>query len=181
MKNFYKLAQGANTNTVLHAIARQPELWNVNPLRTSYAGSAHAAADDIWVWFNEVEGRDKVAIMNDIQVVPYPAWNLIPQLRPLVFELMKLVDGVQLGRVVISRLRPGAGITPHRDEGIPATYYSRYQIALQSLPGVVFKAGDEQVSMKTGDCWWFDNTKEHSVINNSAEDRISLILDIRNG
>jgi hypothetical protein len=33
--------------------------------------------------------------------------------------------------------------------------------------------------MKTGDIWWFDNSQEHEVLNNSADDRLALIVDIR--
>ena len=59
------------------------------------------------------------------------------------------------------------------------SYYKRYQVALQSLPGVVFRAGDEQVQFRTGDVWWFDNGKEHEVFNGSADDRLALIVDIK--
>jgi aspartyl/asparaginyl beta-hydroxylase (cupin superfamily) len=33
--------------------------------------------------------------------------------------------------------------------------------------------------MAAGEVWWFDNTVEHEVVNNSADDRIVLICDIR--
>jgi len=50
---------------------------------------------------------------------------------------------------------------------------------LQSQPGVDFRAGDEHVFMPTGSVWWFQNKEEHEVINNSADDRIHLVVDIR--
>jgi len=31
----------------------------------------------------------------------------------------------------------------------------------------------------SGEVWWFDNTQEHEVMNNSADDRIVMIVDIR--
>ena len=61
----------------------------------------------------------------------------------------------------------------------PVEYYERYHIVLSGHPGSIFRAGDEQVTMLTGEVWWFDNTKEHEVINNSADDRIHLIVDIK--
>jgi hypothetical protein len=33
--------------------------------------------------------------------------------------------------------------------------------------------------MAPGEAWWFDNAQEHEVINNSADDRIHMIVDIR--
>jgi hypothetical protein len=33
--------------------------------------------------------------------------------------------------------------------------------------------------MAPGEVWWFDNSKMHEVINNSADDRLTMIVDIR--
>jgi aspartyl/asparaginyl beta-hydroxylase (cupin superfamily) len=92
---------------------------------------------------------------------------------------MRMVEGVTLGRVIITKLPPGKKITPHVDGGAPATYFSRYQIALQSLPGALFTIGDETVNFESGEVWLIDNKKEHSVVNNSRDDRIVMIVDIR--
>jgi hypothetical protein len=62
--------------------------------------------------------------------------------------------------------------------GVPV-YYQRYQIPLSIKPGVVFHCGDEYLSMQPGDAWWFNNQLEHSVTNDSTEDRISMLTDIR--
>ena len=80
---------------------------------------------------------------------------------------------------MVTRLKPGARITPHIDQGAPAEYFSRYQIALQSLPGANFRVDEETVNFRSGDAWWFDNRQEHEVVNNSADDRIVVIVDIR--
>lgn len=178
MKHFLKIAEGVDVLPVIAAIARQPELWNVRTVRTAHPGSAHSQADDILVWFNEITD-DVSQIADDRQTEPYPAWTFVPQVRALVFDLMRRVEGVQLGRVIITRLKPGTAITPHVDGGAPATFYTRFQIALQSLPGVVFRVGDETVNMRSGECWFFDNTQEHEVVNNSADDRLALIIDVR--
>jgi hypothetical protein len=92
---------------------------------------------------------------------------------------MAYVHGERLGRVMINKIAPGGVIYPHADTPEHAEYYSRFHIVLQSQPGVVFRAGDEQVYMATGEVWWFDNKQEHEVINNSADDRIHMIVDIR--
>lgn len=117
-------------------------------------------------------------VVDDVQATPYRAWHELP-VRDLVLNLMRRVNGVQLGRVVISRLAPGKSIAPHVDQGAPATFYSRFHIALQSLPGCIVKSGEEVISYAAGECWQFDNRAEHSVVNNSADDRLCMVVDIR--
>lgn len=163
---------------VLNALATKPQLWNQNTLRTAFPGSPHAECDDIWLFFNEVP-EDESAVIDDIRVKPYPAWYELPEVHDLVFNLMRRVGGVQLGRVLITRLAPGGQIPEHADSGAPAEYFQRYQIAMQSYPGCLFNCGEEVVNFHMGDCWWVDNSQLHSVVNNSADDRIALIVDIR--
>ena len=119
MRNFLQIGSIDPVPT-LAALLRDASLWNENTLRTKHPGTAHAEADDIWLMFNSLS--DDVA--NDIQVQPYRAWGELSSLRGQVLDLMRRVDGVQLGRVIISRLKPGGRILPHVDEGAPATFYS---------------------------------------------------------
>lgn len=178
MRSFLKIAEGLDVLPLMLAIHAQAELWNQNTLRTAHPGTAHAQADDIWLRFNEISG-DGMSVIDDIMCRNYPALEQLPQARPLIFGLMARVEGEQLGRTLITRLKPGACITPHQDQGAPATYYERFHILLQSKPGAIFRAGDEQVQMRTGECWWFDNTQVHEVVNHSDDDRITMIIDIR--
>jgi hypothetical protein len=180
MKHFQQLAAGLNVTPLMNALQRQPELWDANPIRTQHPGTAHAEVSDILVWFNNL---DQIAegIIDDKEAIPFPAWDKLPQLRPFIFDLMRTVEGTRLGRVIITRLPPGKTITPHVDQGAPATYYSRYQLALQSLPGALFHIGEETVNFRSGDLWFIDNETVHSVENFSADDRIVCIIDIRNG
>lgn len=175
MRNFLHIAGGLDVTPVLAALAAQPELWNQNTLRTQHPGTAHAEVDDIWLWFDEPEGD----VVNSIQTHPWPAWGALPQVHAMVLDLMRRVNGTQLGRVIITRLPPGEEITPHVDGGAPATFFTRYQIALQSLPGAVFHSGNETVNFQTGEVWWVNNRVTHSVQNGSADDRIVVIVDIR--
>lgn len=159
---------------ILAAISARPDLWNENNLRTTYPNSPHSEVDDIWLMFNDASGD----VVNDIQVQPYRGWNELP-VKDVVLNLMRRVGGCQLGRALITRLPPGKSIAPHKDHGAPAEFYSRYHIALQSLPGCAVSSGGEVVNFASGEAWWFDNRAEHSVVNNSADDRIAMVVDIR--
>lgn len=192
MKNFLKMADGIDVYPLLYAIHRQPHLWNQHSTRTAHQDSVHRGVDDITLRYNKFNrGEDFVEkVCSEIQCVNYPAFAQLPEAIPLVFALMSRVQGEHLGRVLIAKMHPGTIIPIHSDiipqatkafpnKIAPAVYYDRYHIVLKSHPGVVFKTGDEEVYMGTGEAWWFDNTKDHEVINNSVDDRIHLIIDIR--
>jgi quercetin dioxygenase-like cupin family protein len=183
MKYFQQLAAGLNVTPLMNALQRQPELWDANPIRTKHPGTAHAQASDILLRFNDLDEflktGDPTTIVDDKEAEAQDAWHRLPHVRPIIFDLMRTVEATRLGRVVITKLAPGKVIEPHEDQGAPATYYERYQIALQSLPGALFHIGDETVNFRSGDVWWINNAVEHSVVNNSANDRIVMIVDLR--
>lgn len=182
MKNFQRLCAGVDVIPLLHAVQLRPELWNEFKLRTTHEQSPHQQVDDIWLRFQDLEPYkhgDTAGVIDEQESINYPAWSILTPAKPLVLDLMRRVDGIRLGRVMITRLAPGKTIRPHVDGGAHAEYYSRYHIVLQGLPGSLFHCGDETVCMQTGDIWHFDNSVEHSVENNSADDRIHMIVDIR--
>lgn len=180
MRNFHRLVTGIDVTPLLNAVVRQPELWNRDTLRTTHPLTPHKQVDDIWLRFNVLPNPGQEhEVMDEHESVNYPAFAALPEARGLVFSLMSTVQGERLGRVLVTRLAPGARIEPHVDGGSHAAYYDRYHIPLLSAPGCLFRAGEETVHMQAGDCWWFDNSVEHEVVNNSADDRIHLIVDIR--
>lgn len=178
MRHFVKIAEGIDVVPLLNALAVRPELWNENDLRTTHPQSPHTEVDDIWLMFSDMTA-DPAAVVDDCNVVPYRAWHELPHFRAVLLDLMRRVDGIRLGRVVVTRLASGHTIPPHIDQGAPATYYKRYHLALQSLPGALNLSGGETINYRMGDFWWFDNAAEHSVVNNSADDRIVVVMDVR--
>lgn len=191
MQNFLKLGQGIDVTPLLLELALQPDLWNAYTVRTFHEQSAHRVIDDIVLRYNRFEpGDDFVdAVCSRIEVENYPPFARLVNARGLVSGIMGRVNGEHLGRVFISRMAPGISIPPHTDRIapaeeafpdriVPAVYYDRYHLCLQSSPGVGFRCGNEQVYMAPGELWWFNNQIEHEVQNNSAADRIHLVIDI---
>lgn len=176
MRHFQKIAESIDTIPLLNALAQRPDLWNEHTLRTTHPLSPHKQTDDVWCLFNDTS--DPESVVDDCEVVPYRGWYELP-IRPLVLDLMRRVDGIRLGRVLISRLAPGKEIPEHVDQGAPATYYKRYHLALKAEPGALNMSGGEVIQYRMGDLWWFDNSVPHSVVNNSADDRITLVMDVR--
>jgi len=176
MRNFYRLTDSVDVVSIVNVLHTRPELWNRNALRRNTAELSEC--DDIWLRFPTEEDCVRKGL-GEFENVNYPAFAELPQARSIIFGLMRQVEGERLGPVMITRLAPGKRIHPHDDGEVHTSYYKRYHIALQSLPGVLFRAGDEHVNMRTGEIWWFDNAKNHEVANNSADDRLTLIVDIR--
>ena len=180
MRNFQRLATGVNVTPLLLALSRRPELWNQNTLRTTHPASPHTQVDDIWLRFNELpEEGDEAKILDEHESVDYPAYAVLTEARQLVMNVFTAVAGERLGRVLITRVAPGKRIDPHVDGGSHAAYYQRFHLVLQSNPDSIFRAGDEAIVMHQGELWWFDNEKEHEVINQGKDDRIHLIIDAR--
>lgn len=187
MKNFQQLAAGVDVGPLMHALQRQPDLWNRHTWRTKYAGTPHADVSDIWLRFADekatADTNDLSKVVEDTRPVWYPEIHSLPQVRPIVFDLMRRVEAFELGRLLITKLPPGGRILRHSDATgayTDQTDGARYHIVLQGMPGSLFHAGDETVCMRTGEVWWFNHLAEHAVENNSKDDRIHLLVDTRN-
>jgi quercetin dioxygenase-like cupin family protein len=185
MKHFQHIASGVDTIPLLHALQRHPHLWNTHRFRTTFENTPHSAVDDIWLRFSDptiAKDGDTAAVMADGNCVWHHAASVLPQARVIILDLMRRVEAYELNRVVITRLAPGARILPHADnEGayVHDPHRARYHVVLQGLPGSIYRTGDETVTMKTGEVWWFNALVEHEVLNNSADDRIHMLVDVR--
>jgi hypothetical protein len=186
MRNFQRISSGVDIMPLLLAIKRRSELWKEDTYLRDYPQGPFAQIESIMLRFpvksvheTEADLQQHLSTYDQHENVDYPAYKQLPEARPLVMNLMAYVGGERLGRVMINKIAPGGVIYPHADTLAHAEYYSRFHIVLQSQPGVAFRAGEEQVYMGTGEVWWFDNKQEHEVINNSSDDRIHMIVDIR--
>lgn len=161
---------------MLDALAANEGLWNINNLRTTHSQSPHKQVDDIWIRFNKLDGSLQKAV-EDKETYWYPASGVLPCTH-YMYPLMEVVHGDRFGRCVITRMAPGVSIDSHKDMGAPVGYYQRFHLALQNAEGAVFKCDDEEFCPKTGDLFIVANHKEHSVVNNSELERITMIIDV---
>jgi hypothetical protein len=176
MRFFQQLASNIVTMPVLHAISRNPQWWDADKRRTTFEGTPHGSVSDIILRF----GTDNENVGDDLEAVDRPVMKMLPDAKRMSLDVMRMVGGSRLGRLVITKLPPGKSILPHADVmGAYAEYYTRYHLALLGLPGSLFRCGDETVNMQTGELWWFDAAAEHELRNNSDDDRIHLLIDVR--
>lgn len=85
--------------------------------------------------------------------------------------------GSELSRAKIVCLPPGHKVYPHVDRGEYYRLRNRYHLVLKSS-GSWMRAGDEEVRMRAGELWWFDNDQEHEACNDGDSDRVHLIFDL---
>lgn len=189
MKHFQKISAGLDIMPLLLAVKRRPELWSKDTFLRDYnQGIPFGCVQTIFLRWpiiqdgSKMTEEDKQRYMTGTEQhenVDREEYKILSEARPIVMNLMHYVGGERLGRVMINKIEPGGRITPHADTPAHADYYSRMHVVLQSSPGVIFECADEQVYMETGSVWWFNNKEVHSVINNSSEDRIHMIVDVR--
>ena len=182
MRYFQIVAAGIDVMPMMLALYRHPELWNADNFSSTYPGTPHSEVDDILIRYTGPSAERSVdTVIEDDQPVWLPASWVLPW-RPVVFDLMRRVEAYQLDRLLITRLRPGKRILPHADNvGVYAAENQermRYHVVLQGLPGSLYHNGDETVCMQTGQIWTFRPFELHSVENNSADDRVHLIVDV---
>ena len=176
MNNFKQILNNIDVFPLLYKISQYPELWNIDDSWTKYKPDTTAIyeTDNIVLRFN----KSSQPGLNDWDK---EAFNILYEAQKIIFDVMRVIPGEHLGKVIITKLRPGEVIKEHIDHwpvpGLP--YFQRYQIPLQCAPGVIFKVENEELYMKPVSAYWFDNQKMHSVTNNSNEDRISMLTDIR--
>ena len=189
MKNFMHIASDVPTQPLLlalHRLEKSHGVWKADTYLRDYPQGPFGHTESVILRFpprsvHETEDalRQHESGFDQHENVDQPVFKLLPEARPLIFNLMAAVQGERLGRCIINKLAPGGVIYPHADTPTHAEYWDRFHIVLASAPGANFRAGDEWVHMSPGEVWWFNNRIEHEVINNSADDRIHLVVDIR--
>lgn len=199
MKNFHLLASGVGVQTLMLKLAHNPQFWHADTYLRDYPQGPFGEVDSIILRFpprtvKATEAEAKKALKSALksewfrvaqhECVDMPIYAQLPEARQLVMQLFHATGGTRLGRVIINRIQPGGRILRHADTSDHANYWHRHHCVLQSAPGVVFTAGDEQVYMATGEFWYFNNGKEpdrpeHEVVNNSAVERIHLVMDVK--
>lgn len=186
MKNFQLIASDMDITPLLLAMKRQPGLWREDTFLRDYPQGPFGEVESIMLRFptkgvfeTQKEVDDHLSKFDQHENIDYPPYKTLTDARPLIMWLMSRVSGERLGRCMINKIAPGGRIYPHADTPAHCEYYSRFHIVLESNAQSFFRAGDEQVNMRAGEIWWFDNSLEHEVRNEGDNDRIHLIVDIR--
>lgn len=170
-----RIASGLTVAPILWALQEHPELWNTQRARTEDPASPHHGLDDIWARYGDPER----AIDGQPHDARWWAAAEVLGIKTMCHDLMRAVDGVELGGVLITRVPPGREVKPHTDPGWHARRYEKFAVQITSAPGQRFCFEGEELETRPGDVFWFDNAHTHWVTNPTNYERITMIVCIR--
>ncbi len=190
MRNFRKLAENINVMPLLNALDRKPELWEADTFLRKFPQGPFGDTSTVFLRFQshvEVKTAEELELYkqnrlagHDLHECPWRKEIMeLPEARGHILGLAASLGATRIGRCMINRLKAGGKVFPHKDSPEHASYWSRYHLVLQSEVGNVFRCENETVHMRPGELWWFENANEHEVLNNSNDDRIHLVMDMR--
>ena len=168
-----RLHSGIDVAPLHWALLSHTELWDADRMRTAAVDSPHHEASDIFVRY-----AADPTVAGPHESVWYPCADVLP-VKPLVYDLMRFVEGNRLGGVLITRIPAGKSVKPHVDHGWHAATYRKFCIQVQSAPGQEFVVDGEALESDPGDLYEFRNEYLHHVTNPTPFDRISLIVCIQ--
>jgi hypothetical protein len=176
MKYFRRIKHNIDVQPFLDEIASIPDAWDLSTGR-----------------------QDKIAVQREAQAIPlrglvkskigdrkrrdvhesrYTTSSRKFLVARAFLESFAAEQDTELGRGKIVRLMPGRRVYPHIDRGEYYLVRDRYHLILQSQAGSYLKAGDEEVRMREGELWWFDNNAMHEAHNDGDVERIHMIFDM---
>lgn len=167
---------------LLQALATHPELW-ATTMRETFQGTPHGQAQSIILrWQRLPAGADPVQASfeqtGDFEDLP-ASDALMPVLGETVWRVIEHLGPLgELGRIMLTRLPPGAEIGRHIDEGAYAEMYDRFHLCLQGDSSNTFECGPESLHPYPGQVFWFNHKCAHRVVNSGVIDRIHLIVDV---
>lgn len=181
-ERFKLIAEWLDVGPLLKKIEEQPALWLEHTERQHYPGSAHKDTETIYLRW----ATDKSIAGGFYCLESEDHFETIAKLAPEIYPLVQAVcvkifgEGVtsmneRIGRVIITKLKPGGVITEHVDEGPYADHYERFHVCLSGDSG--FWCDGQVQGMKPGQLWWFNHKLRHDVQNGPLE-RIHLIIDL---
>lgn len=183
MPSIRLIGSGYDVKPLLHQIESNPDAWNRHRMRTdAYDGHGpHKSVSDIWVRYNAWSNFDgNIAKFNDVhESTWYPVIRQIPAAWSLCRKVVRRVGGGVLGGVLITKIPPGGQVAPHIDHGWHARHYEKFAIQVKGNDKQAFCFEDAELRPLPGDLYMFDNSRLHWVINESDDDRITLIICIR--
>jgi hypothetical protein len=179
MKAFNKIYSGIDTSLAEKELQDNDNMFGEFNARKD-AGLVHAQMDDIWLRYGDIREVMKSGDFAKLSNEHDSIWlKDLPHCKRICFDVMAMVDGERLGGVLITRLPAGGEILPHTDSGWHAEYYDKYYVPIKNERGAKFCFESGEIEPQKGDVWAFDNSLPHWVKNESNEDRIAMIICIK--
>lgn len=179
MKPINKLTINFDTQN-LKSWLEECDLFGYYHQRTSIPNSPHAEAVDIWARYKDPTENLKSNDWSSFAAKHESVWlQKVPYVKSIAKRLMKHLNGSILGGILITKIPPRGRILPHTDSGWHASFYDKYYIPIKNSSGAKFCFNGINLDPNEGEVYAFRNDVPHWVINSSNEDRISMIICIK--
>jgi mannose-6-phosphate isomerase-like protein (cupin superfamily) len=175
----------------LMEVRRHEELFLKQTYRQEFPNTPHQDTETIFLRMQPGLPEDPVNygeeqyvfdVVNSLEAEDTEDYANFPIVRNHVMNLMSLVAGERLGRVMIIKLKAGGQILPHEDQGVYPDYYDRFHIILEGQSKwVIGPEGEEdRFIMNPDEVYWVNNSVTHSVLAPRPNaDRIAIVIDIK--
>ena len=174
MKYFNLLRSDIDLGPFLAEIALQEALWLKD---TSRQDKIFAQRDTNTIFLSSPKRRPDIQV-NENQESHLTAASLLFPHTTHFLSAFAASREASLSRATIVRLKPHSTVSRHTDAGSYYLIRDRYHLVLQSPNGSHLRSGGEEVLMRDGELWWFDNKQHHEAHNYSDEWRIHCIFDL---
>jgi hypothetical protein len=176
VRYFERLESGVDLAPILAEIERQPEAWLQ---QTGRQERSPAQRDTAAIPIRGLrKSRIHLRRRRDVHESRFTGLSCNFPAAVSFIRLVALERDAELGRTKIVRLNAGARVQPHIDRGAYYACRDRLHLVLKSPAGSLLRAGDEEVRMREGELWWFDNKEIHEAFNEADVERIHLIFDL---
>jgi hypothetical protein len=95
-----------------------------------------------------------------------------------IYNFLESLFNGKIIRAELITMNSNSRIRTHRDRGDILFLARRIHIPIKTNKNVIFKVNEDSLNMKASNIYEINNFKYHSVINNSEENRIHLIIDV---
>src|ERR1700691_3075186 len=174
MKFFRLIRSGIEIAPLLTEIQAKQEAWLLN---TSRQDKVQVQRDTNTIFLRGHVRRPDLQVNENQESRFTDTSKSFPRAVALMTSFAKEMNA-HLSRATIVRLKPKSKVFRHVDAGSYYFVRDRYHIVLYSSAGSVMVSGNEQVRMREGELWWFDNKQYHEAHNESEEWRIHYIFDL---
>lgn len=175
------IEQNIPVENLLKELEANPQLWREYTYRSDAPNTPHAKVADIWLRYNDLNKfapSQMSEMMSEHDSLWYEAIDKLPSFKAVAHMLMSSLQGERLGGILISKLPAGAAIAAHIDTEWHSCYYKKFHLVLKGKGSTIY-SGHEFITNKPGDLFHLDSSQAHGVVNAGEEDRIVLIVCIR--
>jgi len=174
MKYFKLIRSGIDAAPLLEELRSQEDAWLIN---TSRQDKIQAHRDTNTIFLSNAVPRPDLNINENQETRLTPVSKRFPRALTFLTEFAREMN-CHLSRATIVRLKAESKVLRHIDEGSYYFLRDRFHLVLQSPTGSLLMSGGEEVRMREGELWWFDNKQYHEARNESGDWRIHFIFDL---